>query len=179
MMLNKIKYFVISVLLLSSLSLQADGETLPELEGLDGKYHSLSEHIGKGKWTLVNVWSPTCKWCLRELPKIKQFNEDNAGKILTLGVTLDYPGFAYGKINIIKSFLQTNPLDYPIFLADLDSVSKLIGKPLVGIPQTTIFHPDGRAVARWAGDIELDEIYNFINNFETLYQEDPFDEILF
>lgn len=176
MMANSIKKLTFLIFLLFSFQLQAGGDPLPELEGLDGKYHSLSKHIGNGKWTLVNVWSPSCEWCLRELPKIKQFHKENAGKIVTLGVTLDYPSFEYGKMDLIKSFLETNPLDYPIYLADLDSASRLIGNRLVGIPQTTIFHPDGRAVARWSGDIDLEEIYNFIDNFEKLYQEDPFSD---
>ena len=151
-------------------------ESLPELEDLNGQYHNMSNYIGKGQWVLVNVWSPTCTWCVRELPKIQQFNRDNTPNILTLGVTLDYPSFEYGKSDITKAFLEETALNYPIFLADLDSASQLIGNRLVGIPQTTIFHPDGRAVARWAGDIELEDIYNFIENFDEHYHQDPFRE---
>ncbi len=172
----KYKLLITIVLLFNVYQLRAETQCLPMLEGIDGKHHSLNHYVSKGKWVLVNVWSPTCTWCLRELPKIEKFNKERGDEITTIGVTLDYPSFEYGKIDFLKTFLQTNPLEYPFFLADKDQASRLIGNPLVGIPQTTIFHPDGRAVARWSGAIEIAEIENYIENFDELYHPDPFDE---
>ena len=58
------------------------------------------------------------------------------------------------------------PQEYPIFLADIDQVSELIDMRLVGIPLIALFNPKGEPVARWPGEIEVDEIENFIENFE-------------
>ena len=166
---NSLLFFTLSIVLACS-----EVQSLPKLEDVDGNYHSMEHYIGQGKWVLVNVWSPTCTWCLRELPKIEAFNKQHKGSITTLGVTLDYPSFEYGKAEIVKAFLEMNPIDFPIFLADLDLTAQLIGKRLVGIPQTTLFHPDGRVVARWAGDIETSDLERFIEEFDELHRDDPF-----
>ena len=62
--------------------------------------------------------------------------------------------------------MKEYPQDYPIFLADIDQVSKLIGMRLVGIPLIALFNPEGKPVARWPGEIEIDEIEKFIANYE-------------
>lgn len=137
------------------------------LEDVHGHRQAMGDYIGRGKWVIVNVWSPSCAFCVQELPHVEQLNarhrDDN---VIVLGVTLDYPSFGYGRINVIRDFLSRHPLDYPVFLADLDSASKLIGHRLVGIPLTAIFHPDGRVLARWPGNINVDEIEDFMRHYK-------------
>ncbi len=53
-----------------------------------------------------------------------------------------------------------------MFLADIEQVSDLIGMRLVGIPLVALFNPEGKPVARWPGEIEIDEIEKFIVNFK-------------
>ncbi len=171
------KHILPNILLLISFSALlacSEAHSLPKLEDVDGNVQAMDQYIGKGKWVLVNVWSPTCTWCLRELPKIEAFNKKHKDTITTVGVTLDYPSFEYGKADIVKKFLEINPIDFPIFLADLDLTAELIGRRLVGIPQTTLFHPDGRVVARWSGDIETSDLEQFIAEFDEMHQDDPF-----
>lgn len=136
------------------------------LEDLDGNRQPVSAYIGRGEWVVVNVWSPTCQACVIELPKIRKFRREHP-EIPFLGVTIDFPSFGYGKRDVTKAFLKDHPLDYPLFLADMELASKLIGKRLVAIPLIAIFHPDGRAVARWPGKIKPGEIMEFINNYES------------
>ena len=88
-----------------------------------------------------------------------------------LGVTLDFPSFAYGKMDILRDFVKRNPLDYPLFLADIDLASELIGRRLTGIPSIAIFHPDGRALVTWPGVVEIDEIEKYIANYKE--EDDP------
>lgn len=138
-----------------------------KLENLNGRKQAMSDYIGKGHWVIVNVWSPTCDFCVRELPNVERLYARHKDEgLIVLGVTLDYPSFGYGRIKIIRSFLSRHPLDYPIFLADLDLASKLIGHRLVGIPLTAIFHPDGRVLARWPGNINVREIEDFMKHYK-------------
>jgi len=95
---------------------------------------------------------------------------------MVLGITLDFPSFDYGRADIIKDFLQSHPLDYPIFLADLDLTAAVIGNRLVAIPLIAIFHPDGRVLARWPGSIDIDEIEEFMRNYRD-YIPDNNDDI--
>ena len=143
---------------------------------IDGVTQPMSDYIGQGKWVVVNVWSPTCSACVKELPALEKFRTKHAGDVIVLGVTLDFPSFNYGKADIIKDFLQSHPLDYPIFLADLDLTSRVIGNRLVAIPLTAIFHPDGRVLARWPGDIDIDEIEEFMRKYKDYTPDDALTE---
>lgn len=136
------------------------------LERINGKQEAMSRYIGNGQWVVVNVWSPTCSSCVEELPDVIQFHE-NHPDIPVLGVTIDFPSFEYGKPDIIRGFLEKQPLDYPLFLADRELASDLIGNDLIAIPLIAIFHPDGHAVARWPGRINPGEIDEFINNYDS------------
>lgn len=141
------------------------------LERLNGKKEPMSQYIGQGQWVVVNVWSPTCSSCVQELPDVIQFKQ-NHPDIPVIGVTIDFPSFEYGKPAIINDFLKRQPLDYPLFLADRELASELIGRQLIAIPLIAIFHPDGHAVARWPGPINPAEIEEFINNYESYKLED-------
>lgn len=141
------------------------------LERLEGGRESLANTIGQGEWVVVNVWSPTCQACVIELPQIRQFRREHPD-IPFIGVTIDFPSFGYGKRGVTQAFLEDHPLDYPLYLADMEQASGLIDKRLVAIPLIAIFHPDGRPVARWPGEIKPGEIMDFINNFDDYQMND-------
>lgn len=147
-----------------------------ELERLEGGTQSLTRYIGKGKWVVVNVWSPTCNACVIELPSLLDFRNKYRDEITVLGITIDFPSFGYGKRDVINTFLKKYPLDYPLFLADMNSASMAIGNRLVGIPLIAIFHPDGRVLARWPGTINVEELEEFINNYKDYVIEDGITE---
>jgi thiol-disulfide isomerase/thioredoxin len=155
---------LITLLLLVTLPLKADAPDM-RLMNVTGVEEPMNKYIGKGKWVVVNSWSPTCSSCVTELPQIKSFIQQNPD-VPMLGVTLDFPSFTYGKMDIVQEFLKHNPLEYPIFLADTNLTEELIGRRLIGIPSITIFHPDGRALVTWPGVIEIDAIEDFIANYE-------------
>ena len=169
-MTNMIKAFLITLILLLSLPASANPPEL-RLVNISGAEEPLSKHIGKGQWVVVNIWSPTCSACVIELPRIKQFIARNP-EIPMLGVTLDFPSFEYGKMDILRNIVKRTPLDYPLFLADIEQASKLIGRRLTGIPSIAIFHPDGRALVTWPGVVEIDEIEKFITNYKK-EDDDP------
>ena len=159
-------WFGLFTFLLALTAQPADATTPPvELMRIDGVTQPMSDYIGHGKWVVINVWSPTCSACVKELPSLEKFRAKHAGDTIVLGVTLDFPSFGYGRADIIKDFLKSHPLDYPIFLADLDLTAALIGNRLVAIPLIAIFHPDGRVLARWPGYIDIDEIEEFMQNY--------------
>ena len=159
------------LLLILSQTVQANEPNI-ELERVNGDKQSMSDYIGNGKWVVVNVWSPTCTACVRELPHIEAFRKKHENNVIVLGLTIDYPSFAYGKIEIIRNFLQKQPINYPLFLADLELASEVIGNRLVGIPLIAIFHPDGNVVARWPGYIDTREIEEFMTNYKDYLPDD-------
>lgn len=164
-----IRTILITLLLLISLPIKA-GVLDMKLVNIDGVEEPMSNHIGNGKWVVANIWSPTCSACVVDLPKIRKFIKRNPD-VPVIGITLDFPSFGYGRMDILRDFVSRDPLNYPLFLADIDQASKLIGHWLVGIPSIAIFHPDGRALVTWPGVVEIDQIENYIKNYKE--ESDP------
>ena len=162
--IKKIKFILF--IIFCGLSTSSHSEvTKLMLFNTDGIEQSMSDYIGRNKWVLVNVWSPSCSFCVQELPKVSLFKRNNPD-VSIIAVTLDFPSFEYGRIEIIKAFLMKYPQNYPIFLADINQVSNLIGMRLVGIPLIALFNPEGKPVARWPGEIEINEIEKFITDYK-------------
>ena len=160
----EMRILLLLLFFISPLSISAAAPDM-KLVNIDGQEEPLSNHIGNGQWVVVNIWSPTCQACVIELPSIKKFIKRNPN-IPVVGITLDFPSFGYGKIDVLREFVKKTPLDYPLFLADIDQASQLIGRWLVGIPSIAIFHPDGRALVTWPGVVEIDEIERYIKNYK-------------
>ena len=154
----------------------AGANTLLSLERVSTKqYEPLDQYIGKGKWIVANFWSPSCSACVRELPTFIELSKQDSEYISVIGITLDHPSFEYGKTDIIKRFLWDQSaearLDYPLFLADLAMSNQILGRNLVGIPLTALYHPDGRLMARWPGEITAGEVREFITQYKNYLNE--------
>lgn len=166
-MLSDLKITLLSFLfILLSQSSQADAPDIV-LEDLQGNYHSTSEYIGHGKWTLVNIWSPTCIQCVIEMPDLNKFHREHHEIDATvLGITIDYPSFKYGKKDLALAFINKYDISFPILVGDQDLASQISGKHLKAIPTTYFFHPDGHLVARWPGMVKKEELEEFIQQYE-------------
>ncbi len=137
------------------------------LEDLQGNHHNISEYIGHGKWTLVNVWSPTCIQCVVEMPDLNKFHLQHRDTDATvLGITIDYPSFEYGKKDLAEAFIKKYNITFPILMGDQDLASEVGGKHLKAIPTTYFFHPDGKLVARWPGIVKKEELEEYIQQYE-------------
>lgn len=160
------------LLLTGLLSLTVAAEQVPDmkLEHLDGDKRPVTDYVGQGKWAIINVWSPSCSACVAELPTIRKFRKLHP-EVDVIGVTIDFPSFGYGKRDVTLNFLENSPLDYPIFLADMDLASEVIGNRLVAIPLIAIVHPGGEVLARWPGKISIAEIEDYMKNYEDYNSE--------
>ena len=143
-----------------------------ELENVQGGKEDIGNYIGQGRWVVMNVWSPSCTFCVQELPHILEFHRKHSDQIDVIGITVDYPSFAYGKRDLVNRFLQHYPIDSPLFLADHAMASEVIGGYLKAIPLLVIFHPDGRILGRWPGEVNIPELEEFIRNYERYGTED-------
>jgi len=165
--------FVLACLLFLPIALLAAPPDV-ELVRLDGETRPISDYIGQdGKWTVINVWSPTCTACVRELPHLEAFRKKHIDNVNMLGLTIDFPSFQYGKMELTRNFVAQNPIHYPLFLADMDSVAEIIGNRLVAIPLIAIYHPNGEILARWPGYVDTAEIEEFMTNHEEYVSDDP------
>ena len=155
--------FLFAILIQSA---QADAPDVA-LEDLKGSYHDVQDYIGHGKWTLVNIWSPTCIQCVVEMPDLNKFHLEHRDSDATvLGITIDYPSFKYGKKDLATAFIKKYDISFPILMGDQDIASQISGKHLKAIPTTYFFHPDGNLVTRWPGMVKKEELEEFIRRYE-------------
>jgi thiol-disulfide isomerase/thioredoxin len=139
--------------------------SLPDPEG---KSHALSEYIGKGKWTIVNIWGPRCPPCQEELPELVRFHDEHHETDATvLGIALDYPSFGDAKAEEVASFADEYLVSYPVLLGNADIFEKFGAGPLLAMPTSLAYTPDGELVAVQVGMITRKIIEKFIRDYSS------------
>ena len=158
---------VFAIILLSQpLSLVAAPPDL-SLAGLDGKPHALSEYIGKGTWTLVNIWGPRCPPCQEELPELVRFHDEHHQNDATvLGIALDYPSFGSAKVEEVAAFTEDYLVGFPVLLGNDETFAQFGAGPLQGMPTSLVYTPDGELAAVQVGMITQEIIEKFMRNYQ-------------
>src|SRR5207248_2477801 len=105
--------------------------SLPDVNGKTWKLTSLS-----GKVAVVNFWATWCPPCRKEIPDLLALSKQFAGQgLVVLGITAEKP-------DVVKKWLVTHPIGYPILIDDGAKVNKLF--EVEGIPFTAIYGRDGK-----------------------------------
>lgn len=137
------------------------------LEGLDGKSHVLSEYIGQGKWTVLNIWGPKCPPCRDEMPDLVQFHDDHQSiDAMVIGIAIDFPSFGYAKKNEVIEFAEDFMIDFPILLSDGTITERLNLGRLEGMPTTYMYTPEGKLVGMQVGGITRTILEQFMKKHE-------------
>jgi len=128
---------------------------------LDGKTDSINNHIGKDKWTIVEVWASDCPACRMHMPEMVEFD----GKLKNariLGVTLDGQKGIDDAEDFLAEFdvqfptIVTNPIEMNIWM------EQNIGESLRGTPTFILFDPEGKLVAAQPGIVAVTSLEKFI-----------------
>lgn len=138
--------------------------------GPDGKVLRLEDVVGRGHWVMVNVWSPGCSHCIRELPALVSFHTDNAAGATVFGLAVDYPGFGAVDPVALKQFRLEHGINFPNHATDGASVSAFLGETVDLVPVTYAYDPAGRLVARWHGVVTERDLMEIINDFTPVAQ---------
>ena len=123
----------------------ASGPIAPDfkLKDLDGNSFSLSET--KGKVVILDFWATWCPPCRMEIPHFKELYQRYKRKgLVIVGVALDRGG-----VPVVKSFVQTNNINYPILIGDQIVVVSYGG--IRSIPTTFIIDRKGHIVEKIVG----------------------------
>ncbi len=128
---------------------------------LDGKPDSISNHIGKDKWTIVEVWASDCAACRMHMPEMVKFD----GKLKNariLGVTLD----GQKGIDDAEDFLAEFDVQFPTIVTNSIEMNiwmeQSIGESLRGTPTFILFDPEGKLVAAQPGIVAVASLEKFI-----------------
>ncbi|MBQ0143363.1 MAG: AhpC/TSA family protein [Prevotellaceae bacterium] len=120
----------------------------------NGKIQKLSDYVGKGQYTLVDLWASWCGPCKEEIPNIKKVYEEYGNKGLTvLGVA------TWDKPEDTEKAITELGITYPQIINAQTIGSDAYG--IEGIPHIILFGPDGTILKR---DLRGEEILNAIKD---------------
>jgi thiol-disulfide isomerase/thioredoxin len=149
-----------------------------QLAGLDGDQHNLNQYIGRGKWTVLNIWGTRCPPCLEEIPELIHFHDDHKDtKAIVVGIAIDFPSYGYAKRNEVHEFVSEHLVDFPVLLSDA-SISEQIGVGILeGLPTTYLYTPQGDLVGMQVGGITRQILEAFIDRYEIKHRTSPIPDI--
>lgn len=128
---------------LNALEQTAEGKPFADftIETEDGTKVSLSDYVGKGKYTLVDFWASWCGPCRTETPVLAEvYNQYKEKGLEVLGVAVwDQPAETKKAIEELK-------INWPQMLNAGETPSQTYG--FNGIPHIILFGPDGTIIAR-------------------------------
>lgn len=102
---------------------------------------SLSDYVGKGRYTLVDFWASWCGPCIRETKVLKEIREEMAGQ------PLDFLGVAvWDKPEDTKRAIQRHQLPWEQIINAQSVPTDLYG--ISAIPSIILFGPDGTIISR-------------------------------
>lgn len=159
-----LKRYLVLVLLLIAMPLSVMAAPDLVLRDIDGRAHPVADFIGKGKWTVVTVWSADCPICRREIHQMTFLHEDHKkGDIAVLGLSID------GQENRrhARAFAQEHGLNFPNLLDEWHVVERLTGRSFKGTPSYYIFTPAGDFAAQRVGAASQEEIEGLIQKLRT------------
>jgi len=157
------KFSLIILYMLSLTGTYAIASLNISLESIDGNNHQLTEYIGHGKWTVLNIWGTKCPPCQEEVPELVSFHDEHKGKdAIVVGIAIDFPSYGYANKSEVIAFAEDYLIDFPILLSDASITEKMGLGQLRGLPSTFIFDPSGKIAGMQVGGISKKIIETFI-----------------
>jgi len=117
------------------------------LTNVQGLKQNLSQY--KGKIIVLNFWATWCPPCREEMPALSQLYQEYQNKnVVVLGIAID-------ELALVKDFLLSSPVNYPILISDNESMdlSTELGNDKDVLPYTVIINADGNVIDTFFGRI--------------------------
>lgn len=130
---------------------------------LDGKKTTVEDQIGKGKWSVVEIWASDCHACRQHMPEMVKF-DGKMDNVAIIGISLDGQAGKAAAKSMIKEYAMPfkNILSNPIEVnAWMEQVAE---EGLRGTPTFMIFDPKGKLVALQPGQLPVTSIEKFIKS---------------
>lgn len=141
--------FAVLIISLLTLAVQAAGTGDYQLRDMDGNLYRVSDY--RGKWLIINFWATWCAPCIKEMPELERFYQENKSSAQVWGVTFEDTD----KTKILE-YINRLGVTYPILGYGQD--------PLTGfgtvrvLPTTFIIDTNGLFLHRFEGPITRQDI---------------------
>jgi len=121
-----------------------------KIKTLHGKRIELNALLDQGKPVILDIWASWCGPCREEVPHLVEFAKSHSKDgLIVIGLTIEDPD---DDLKAVKSFVKEFAMNYEVGFAPPEIYSFFNGNSSVlRIPQTMIFHPNGRMIRRLIG----------------------------
>ena len=148
---NKIYFSIFTLLFLFACS-------KPDYELFEGPKGNKSDFLGK--WLVVNYWADWCPPCIKEMPELESFYNQNENKVLVLAYNFDRLEGSDLKEQILRF-----KVNVPSILNDPGLLFGWNTPP--SLPATYIINPEGILVETLIGPQTKDSLEAIIKKYET------------
>ncbi|MEZ5448139.1 MAG: TlpA disulfide reductase family protein [Thiolinea sp.] len=132
---------------------------------MQGKALHVNQLIGKGKWTVFEVWVSTCHVCQSTVHYMNEFKARFPAADV-YGISLD----GAERKQAAENFIQRHRLNFPNLLSDGSEFDTFLyrttGEFLVGTPTLMVYNPQGQLAAVQPGVVTPQELITFIRDEE-------------
>ena len=105
----------------------------------------------RGKLVLLNFWASWCSTCMTEMPRFSAWQAAyGASGLQVIGISMDDDS------SPVLALLKRHPVGYPVAMGDAALGEQYGG--VLGLPLTYLIGTDGRILARYQGDSDLDAL---------------------
>ncbi|NIM97137.1 MAG: redoxin family protein [candidate division Zixibacteria bacterium] len=153
------KSLLLSSLIITVLLFRCGGNDSPSnpnndfdfsLPDLDGKLYSMQDF--GGQVLVLNFWATWCPPCLEEVPKLNDLYDRYKGRgVQVIGIALDKDS-----LHLVKPFVETNKIAYPILVGNQQVLGGL--KNFKGVPTTIVFDRKGKIRKRFDGSFNAEQL---------------------
>ena len=157
---NRVRLAIASLILLSVLSC-SDTQPAPEPIGMfDGSTKQLSDF--GSEIVVLNFWATWCAPCVKEMPELDRFWQENKERVSLIGVAVSTPELA------VSGFIHRVGVQYPIALDDDGVLSRKYRVSI--LPTTVLVNADGEELLDHKGVITKDQLEEAVEN---IMERDP------
>lgn len=136
---------------------------LPDIEGTTRDF---SEWQGRNR--LVNFWATWCAPCRREIPLLKEFQQQQAGNgFQVIGIAVDFP-------EEVASYAESAEFNYPVLVGQQEAmaVAESSGIEFIGMPFTMFVASDGEYVGAYIGELHQEHLDRLVDIMTRLDRAD-------
>ena len=130
----------------------------PDYELFEGPKGNKSDFLGK--WLVVNYWADWCPPCIKEMPELESFYNQNGNKVLVLAYNFDRLEGSDLKEQILRF-----KVNVPSILNDPGLLFGWNTPP--SLPATYIINPEGILVETLIGPQTKDSLEAIIKKYEN------------
>lgn len=128
-----------------------------ELPDIQGTTRAFSEWQGKNR--LINFWATWCAPCRREIPLLKEFQQQQAGNgFQVIGIAVDFP-------EEVTAYAESAEFNYPVLIGQQDAmaVAESSGIEFIGMPFTMFVASDGEYVGAYVGELHQQHLDGLVD----------------